>query len=444
MRMRITLLTALVAISGAMTLAPAAAAMPDEKFERWMREFVEARAELIARDNNQAGWVGVSNKDKVELSNRFMRRIDVSTLKPSQLCRLQQRRLLRYTWRGEDGRDFTDEALEIVEKRRHEKDAEGGAAAALYAALSWSYDLSHEQKTALLREALGHPALPEAIDRGAAHPLTSLLASSVPSDVLKAISEELAAYAEQLRGAPPAMAYNVYPLYEDIAFLGIDEDRLARIRRGLLELLDRAIASARSQDDVETLGELKWFEDARRRLELAPHVASLEGRPAPELTFIWDSAEGRDLRTLADLRDKIVILDFWATWCGPCWGAFPNMRALVERYEGLPVEVLGVTSLQGFTMNRETIKRIRAASAQEEFRQMQWFMSENDITWTVVFTEENVFNPEYGVYGIPSLAIVDPAGVVRHRGLYGGGDLKSKTEKIDAILKEFGLEPPTD
>ena len=68
------------------------------------------------------------------------------------------------------------------------------------------------------------------------------------------------------------------------------------------------------------------------------------GHDAPEMTFTW-SKGGPSFSKLSDLKGKVVVLDFWATWCGPCIGSFPNIAELQERYAGYDVAIVGVTSL---------------------------------------------------------------------------------------------------
>ena len=62
------------------------------------------------------------------------------------------------------------------------------------------------------------------------------------------------------------------------------------------------------------------------------------------------------------------------------------------------------------------------------------------MTWTVAFSEQNVFNPDFGVRGIPSVAIIGPDGNVRFAGLYPNP--KEESEHIDALLKEAKLPYP--
>jgi hypothetical protein len=64
------------------------------------------------------------------------------------------------------------------------------------------------------------------------------------------------------------------------------------------------------------------------------------------------------------------------------------------------------------------------------------------MNWTVAFSKEEVFNPDYGISGIPYVAIIAPDGTVRHAGLHPAGPLAEKVAKIDAILKEFGRSVP--
>lgn len=61
-------------------------------------------------------------------------------------------------------------------------------------------------------------------------------------------------------------------------------------------------------------------------------------------------------KSLDDLKGRVVILDFWATKCGPCIGIMPNMRVLTKRYVGYPVEIIGVTSVMGLPRGREEWK----------------------------------------------------------------------------------------
>lgn len=184
----------------------------------------------------------------------------------------------------------------------------------------------------------------------------------------------------------------------------------------------------------------KLAAQALQDLERRAAAKNLVGRPAPELNFTWASHPA--LKTLSALQGKVVVLDFWATWCGPCVASFPEMRELVSRYQGFGVEIIGVTSIQGRVNGLEPGVIDCRDDPAKEMRLMTDYIKAKDLTWKVVFSEENVFNPDYGVEGIPHMVIVAPDGKVRHVNLDPRDPLADKSAKIDALLKEFKLKAP--
>jgi hypothetical protein len=77
---------------------------------------------------------------------------------------------------------------------------------------------------------------------------------------------------------------------------------------------------------------------------------------------------------------------------------------------------------------------------QKEMTLMNEFMKDMNVTWNVAFSKQNVFNPDFGINGIPHVAILDPNGVVRFRGLHPASDAKKKHEMIDGLAE--GVQTP--
>jgi len=167
---------------------------------------------------------------------------------------------------------------------------------------------------------------------------------------------------------------------------------------------------------------------------------AIVGQPAPELNFLWSTKDG--LKKLSDLRGQVVVIDFWATWCGPCIRTFPQIREEVARFAGAPVTFLGVTSLQGAVHNLRNKPVDTKKNPQKEFSLMPEFMKKHEMTWDVAFSEEQVFNEDYGVEGIPHMVIIAPDGTLRHSHLHPGNPKADVAGKISALLEEFGLATP--
>jgi thiol-disulfide isomerase/thioredoxin len=136
---------------------------------------------------------------------------------------------------------------------------------------------------------------------------------------------------------------------------------------------------------------------------------------APDFTL--KTLDGREV-TLSALRGEVILLDFWATWCGPCRESIPHLIRLYKTYQKKGFEVIGIN------MDKRDMETVR-----------QFAMS-MDIPYPVVITLEKV-ERDYGVTSLPSTIIIDKKGRIREkiRG-FTNEIAKQMTTIVEELLSE--------
>jgi peroxiredoxin len=138
----------------------------------------------------------------------------------------------------------------------------------------------------------------------------------------------------------------------------------------------------------------------------------LVGGPAPEIAL--PDLQGQEVK-LSDLRGKVVLVNFWATWCKPCKEEMPAMQAAYDKLRDKGFVVLAVNEL-------EDVKRVAE------------HIQTHGHTFPVVMDHNNRVANRYGVVGLPASFLVDPQGIVRER--ISGNLLTEQT--ITEMVKRYG------
>ncbi len=143
--------------------------------------------------------------------------------------------------------------------------------------------------------------------------------------------------------------------------------------------------------------------------------SGLVGEAAPD--FALKSASGENLR-LSEYRGEVVMINFWATWCGPCRQEMPLLDELYDRYARVGFRLLGVN----IDDNRQQAIRM---------------VEELDVSFPVLFDSEKSVSKEYQVEAMPVTVLVDRDGKVRyvHHGYQPGYEQHYLTE-IRELLRE--------
>ncbi len=173
------------------------------------------------------------------------------------------------------------------------------------------------------------------------------------------------------------------------------------------QLYDRLALAASESSDARFQQNAERFESIARRMRLPGHFMELKGKVLAGGELDW-----------ASYRGKVVLVDFWATWCGPCIAELPNVKECYNKYHDKGFDVVGISLDQG----RDVLEK---------------FIEKEKLPWTQLF-EDDVHKGEgwshpmvryYGINAIPAAILLDKEGKVVSMAARGE-DLPKLVEKL--------------
>jgi peroxiredoxin len=150
-------------------------------------------------------------------------------------------------------------------------------------------------------------------------------------------------------------------------------------------------------------------------LALPASGAGSASGPAPQFTL--DARNGSKI-SLSQYKGQVVMLNFWASWCGPCRQEMPLLENIYKKYNKMGFTLIGV-------------------NVEPDSKAAEGFLKETPVSFPVIYDKDSTVSKAYDVSGMPSTVIIDRKGNIRvlHRG-YKPGDENEYLDSIRSLVRE--------
>jgi peroxiredoxin len=146
-----------------------------------------------------------------------------------------------------------------------------------------------------------------------------------------------------------------------------------------------------------------------------PALAGPSGAPAPAFTL---SSSGGSPVSLGQYKGQVVMINFWASWCGPCRQEFPLLESIYRKYSRMGFTLLGV-------------------NVEPDSQAANEWLKQTPVSFPILYDKDSKVSKLYDVAGMPSTVLIDRSGKLRmlHRG-YKPGDENEYLDSIRTLIRE--------